>query len=105
MCLTSAHDLLDFIRRTVAAAMSAPANSSESTSPSSPPVFRISFSPHATPSSGSFPTVTIRQLTAELVESEVVGGKKAVAGGRIGFLPRTWAEARRAHRVAAAERG
>lgn len=83
------------------------------------PVFRVSFAPsstgnataHGTGSVGYPPphqmAITVRELSREEVESQVLAGKKeplraggsrGCGSGRIGFLPRWWVEAAEARR-------
>ncbi|GAA5933211.1 hypothetical protein JCM10213_001222 [Rhodosporidiobolus nylandii] len=114
-CLSSARELLSFIHRTITshpataiadtAFLSPP---SPSDSPSSPadaalpsyPVFRVSFTPS---SSAIGPAgVTIRELTSQEVETEVLAGKKPEE--RVGFLLERWVREVRDRRTEAKER-
>ncbi|ORY84632.1 RAI1 like PD-XK nuclease-domain-containing protein [Leucosporidium creatinivorum] len=95
--LASGNSLLSFIFKTLSNAPSTREWETKFASPPSSsseqewrdwPVFRISFTPAA--AARGEPGVVVRELSGEEVQSEVLGAKREVEGGRVGFLKGSW---------------
>ncbi|BGP25699.1 decapping endonuclease targeting mRNA [Rhodotorula toruloides] len=97
-CLASARSLLAFIHSTISAHPSTLAVSSSSSSEDHP-VFRISFDP----SSSGGPHLSIRELSKEEVDGEVLAAKRDL-GNRVGFLSERWVTEVRERRSRVEER-